>query len=167
MKAWKRPLALPVLLAAALVIAGAGPGDRVSAQAPAFALDQLEIVTAGGRHRFTVEMAVTPEQRSRGLMFRSSMAADAGMLFDFGYPRQVSMWMKNTLISLDMLFITANGRIVNIARSNQPHSLNSVGSTEPVLGVLELNAGTAERLGIGPGDRVVHPIFTGPPGAEE
>ena len=92
-------------------------------------------------------------------MFRENLAADAGMLFDFGSSEKVAMWMKNTLIPLDMLFIKPGGIIANIASGTTPLSLAPVPSNGPVRGVLELKAGTAARLGIRPGDRVLHPIF--------
>ncbi len=92
-------------------------------------------------------------------MFRKNLAADAGMLFDFGSPEKVVMWMKNTLIPLDMLFIKPGGIIANIASGTAPLSLSPVPSNGPVRGVLELKAGTAARLGIRPGDQVLHPIF--------
>lgn len=115
----------------------------------------------GTRHAFTVEVATTPEQLAQGLMHRAKMAADAGMLFDFGSPRPVSMWMKNTLIPLDMLFIGADGKVVGLAQRTVPHSQTLIDSPGPVKAVLELNGGTASRLGIKVGDRVVHPIFNG------
>lgn len=138
--------------------------DMTAAQqsplATRFETSDLVIVGESGRHEFTVEMAVTPQQRSQGLMYRRSMATDGGMLFDFGRrPTRASMWMKNTFIPLDMLFIRADGEIESIAARTVPHSLVSISSEGPVRGVLELNGGTAYRLGIKPGDRVEHPIF--------
>lgn len=125
-----------------------------------FETSALVIVSDNGRHVFTVELAVTPEQRAQGLMYRRSMAPDAGMLFDFGrHPTRASMWMKNTFIPLDMLFIKTDGEIESVAARTVPHSLESISSAGPVRAVLELNGGTAARLGIRPGDRVEHPIF--------
>jgi len=95
----------------------------------------------------------------QGLQGRRRLAADAGMLFDFGRPVPVMMWMKDTHVSLDMLFIDAEGRVVNIARGTVPFSLTPIRSAGPVRAVLEVNAGTAARLGIKPGDRVLHPLF--------
>jgi uncharacterized membrane protein (UPF0127 family) len=129
------------------------------AQLQRFPTAELTIVTAGGPRKFTVELAATPAQMEQGLMFRQSMAPDAGMLFDFKTPSMASMWMKNTVIPLDMLFIDAQGRIVNIAERTVPGSLDPVGAAAPVRAVLELNGGTAARLGIRPGDRVLFPIF--------
>jgi uncharacterized membrane protein (UPF0127 family) len=93
-------------------------------------------------------------------MYRPSMPNDTGMLFDFGIEQRVSMWMKNTLIPLDMLFIDVHGKIVNIAERTVPHSLASIPAVKPVRFVLELNGGTASRLGIRPGDTVKHKIIS-------
>ncbi len=120
---------------------------------------EIIIHASSGDHVFRVEVADTDDARERGLMYRRSMAPDAGMLFDYTVPRHVSMWMKNTYIALDMLFITPDGRIANIAHDTTPHSLDVISSTSPVRAVLELNAGTIERLGIAVGDRVTHAIF--------
>ncbi len=135
------------------------PAAAAAAEPLWFETSPLSIVSGTGVHNFTVELAVTPEQRARGLMFRQNLAADAGMLFDFGAPGKVAMWMKNTLISLDMIFIRSDGIIANISSDTVPMSLSPVPSNGPVRGVLELRAGTAARLGIRPGDRVRHSIF--------
>lgn len=119
----------------------------------------LVIRSDGAEHRFTVEIARTPRQQSQGLMFRRRMAPDAGMLFLHSAPRRASMWMKNTLIPLDMLFVTADGRITQIVQRTTPHSLETITSDRPVSAVLELNGGTAARLGIKPGDRIIHTAF--------
>ncbi|NIZ02551.1 DUF192 domain-containing protein [Thalassospira lucentensis] len=103
---------------------------------------------------FNVELAITPEERSRGLMFRTEMAKDAGMLFDFGRAADVSMWMKNTFISLDMLFIDANGTIVGIEQRTVPQSQTIIPAPKPVRFVLELNGGAAERMGFEVGEKV-------------
>lgn len=110
-------------------------------------------------HSFTVEIADTPDTIRAGLMFRESLAPDAGMLFDFGEVRPASMWMKNTLISLDMLFISENGQVIAIARNAVPGSHRSLGPGVPVRAVLEIPGGRAKALGITPGDMVEHPIF--------
>lgn len=151
------------VLLIAVTIAFWGIGGAL-AQAVSFAQSRLEVVGGDGRHHpFTIELAVTPDQLSQGLMFRKTLAANAGMLFDFGQPRQVSMWMKNTLIPLDMLFIDRGGRVVHVEEYAVPGTLQPRGPSDPVLGVLEVAAGTARRLGLRPGDRVLHPIFsTGP-----
>ncbi len=134
---------------------------------PALALEtfqksSLRVETAaGGKFRFDVELAVTPAQQMQGLMFRDAMPADAGMLFIYDRVQPASFWMKNTLIPLDMLFIGADGRIVNIHERAVPQSLDSVNSDGPVKAILELNGGMSARLGIHPGDRVVHATFAG------
>jgi uncharacterized membrane protein (UPF0127 family) len=140
----------------ACMIAGAAAAQSLVGFAPS----RLDVVTAaGGRHPFTVELAETPEQLAQGLMFRSQMAADAGMMFDFGRPRPVTMWMKNTLLPLDMLFIDETGRVTGIHERAIPGSLAVIGSPGPVKSVLELNGGTAQRLGLRVGDMVEHPWF--------
>ena len=124
-------------------------------------LSELVIVSATGRHAFLVEVADTPEERALGLMFRQSLEADRGMLFDYRAERPAAMWMKNTEVPLDMLFIAADGRVVNIAENAVPGSLETIASDGPVRAVLEIGAGTVARLGIAPADRVVHRIFGG------
>jgi len=116
----------------------------------------LTIDTAAGPQRFSVEVASTPDQMALGLMFRRSLAPDAGMLFVYGSERPVAFWMKNTVIPLDMLFIGADGHIRRIAERTVPLSETPISSVDPVSAVLELNGGTAERLGIKPGDVVHH-----------
>ena len=123
------------------------------------ALETLTIQTSKGPVAFQVEVMRTDEERARGLMNRAYLPADRGMLFDFKAPQMSVMWMKNTLIPLDMLFIRANGTIANIAENTEPHSLRTIPAAEPVLGVLEINAGLSAKLGIAPGDKVVHPMF--------
>lgn len=103
---------------------------------------------------YNVEMAITPEERSRGLMYRTEMASDGGMLFDFGGARDISMWMKNTFISLDMLFIDADGTIVGIEKRTVPQSETIIPSPKPVRFVLELNGGSADRMGFEVGEKV-------------
>lgn len=115
------------------------------------------LVTASGEHAIEVEVADTPDKRETGLMNRDSMAADTGMLFEFGEARPVSMWMKNTLIPLDMIFMDENGVIVNIAENARPLSLDIIPSNGAVHYVLELNGGAAAGYGAKPGDRLVHP----------
>ncbi|MDP8917499.1 MAG: DUF192 domain-containing protein [Pseudomonadota bacterium] len=143
----------PVLPALAFVVLIAG---AVYAQA----LETLSVASQGGqRQTFRVEVARNDADRAQGLMFRRSMPADQGMLFDFGRVEPVSMWMQNTYLSLDMLFIHPDGTIARIAANTEPLSTRTIPSGEPVLAVLELNAGTAARLGIKAGDRVEHPVF--------
>lgn len=92
-------------------------------------------------------------------MFRRSMPADTGMLFDYKRPQIITMWMRNTLLPLDMIFIAADGKIINIAQRTVPGSLDTIPSHGPALAVLEVNGGTASRLKIKSGDTVIHPIF--------
>lgn len=138
----------------------AGPAEAMER----FATSSLSVETGSGRvYRFTVELALTPQQQAQGLMFRESMAPDAGMLFVYSHPQTAAFWMKNTLIPLDMLFIAPDGRVVNIHERAVPHSEDAIRSDGPVLGILEINGGMANRLGIRPGDRVRHPVFGSPP----
>jgi hypothetical protein len=125
-----------------------------------FEQGELEIVTQSGDvHRFDVELAIDPKQQSQGLMFRQRMAADSGMLFIYKPARDVVMWMQNTFLPLDMLFIKSNGFIVRIAERTVPQSTTRIPAGQKVTGVLELNGGTASRLGIKPGDQVRHSAF--------
>ena len=143
----------PVLPALGFVVILAG---AVYAQA----LETLSIATQGGQKQsFRVEVARNDADRAQGLMFRRTMPADQGMLFDFGRVEPVSMWMQNTYLSLDMLFIRPDGTVARIAANTEPLSTRTIPSGEPVLAVLELNAGTAAKLEIRPGDRVEHSIF--------
>lgn len=119
----------------------------------------LTLETTSGSHVFAVELADTDETRQRGLMFREDLAADAGMLFDFETPRIINMWMRNTSLPLDMIFISASGRVAHIAENTVPFSEAIVSSRYEVLSVLEVNAGTARRVGLKTGDQVIHPIF--------
>ena len=122
-------------------------------------VEPLDIHTRHGVHRFEVEIADTEASRERGLMFRKILAADRGMLFDFKTPQPVSFWMKNTLISLDMVFITGDGRILSIARNAKPMNETPIASGGDVVAVLELRGGRAAELGLEPGDRVRERIF--------
>jgi uncharacterized protein len=122
----------------------------------------LTVVTAKGEHVFQVEVADTNETRAQGLMFRTEMAADAGMLFDFKTEQPVYFWMKNTYLPLDMIFIRANGSVARIEANTVPLSERSVPSGSPVRYVLEINAGRAAQIGLKPGDVVRHPIIGRP-----
>jgi uncharacterized membrane protein (UPF0127 family) len=121
--------------------------------------ETLQIITAAGTHTIKIEVARTPDQQARGLMFRTSLADDHGMLFPHDEPRELSMWMRNTYISLDMVFIRPDGVIHRIAERTEPLSDKVVSSNGDVSAVLELAAGSADRLGLKPGDRVEHQIF--------
>jgi uncharacterized membrane protein (UPF0127 family) len=135
-----------------------GPGALVAGPLPVDS-ERLFIDTSKGPVGFTVELALTPENRATGLMDRQSMAADHGMLFRFDQTRDVLMWMKNTPLSLDMLFIAENGRIARIAENTVPFSETVIPSGSPVRYVLELNAGTAAKTGVAVGDRVRHRVI--------
>jgi len=147
--------------AAALVLlfsafAGCRPAEAVRASQAAAAADTipLNIHTAKAVRAFRVEVARTPEEQSRGLMYRTALAPDAGMIFPFDPPRPASFWMRNTYIPLDMLFIRADGTIAVIAANTTPLSLAPVESGEPVAAVLEIAGGQSAALGIHEGDRV-------------
>lgn len=116
----------------------------------------MVLISASGEHRFVVELALADEEKTRGLMFRTEMAANEGMLFDFGRDAPVAMWMQNTILSLDMIFIRSNGTVARVAERTTPFSTDTIPSREPVRFVLEVPAGTAERIGLQRGDRVRH-----------
>ncbi len=127
-----------------------------------FALDTLTIETPNGAsHDFNVYLALTPAQQRRGLMFVRELPANSGMLFVYDVSGHRSMWMKNTFIPLDLVFAKDDGTISSIIHNAEPLTLTSRGSTEPVSWVLELNGGTARRLGIGPGSRIIWNAATG------
>jgi uncharacterized membrane protein (UPF0127 family) len=144
---------------ALLLLLAALPAGRAAAAELHFGNAQLVIVSATGRHPFRVEVATTPAQMERGLMFRKHLAADSGMLFEFAAPTAAQMWMHDTLIPLDMLFVDEKGRIVNIAENARPLSDTAISAAAPVRAVIELNGGTAARLDIKPGDRVLGSFF--------
>uniref|UniRef100_Q07MI0 DUF192 domain-containing protein n=1 Tax=Rhodopseudomonas palustris (strain BisA53) TaxID=316055 RepID=Q07MI0_RHOP5 len=121
----------------------------------------LEIVTKSGVQVFSVEMATTEQEKTTGLMYRKELPDGRGMLFDFSPEQPISMWMKNTFIPLDMIFIRSDGRISRIAENTEPQSLAIIASGPPAKGVLEVIAGTARKYGIAVGDRVAHPLFNG------
>jgi uncharacterized protein len=146
---------LAVLLSIWLVFAALSP---LRAQEPA-KLEPVSIITETSAHLFTAEIADTPDLRARGLMFRHMLPADRAMVFDFESPRPATMWMKNTYISLDMLFVREDGTIAAIAENTEPLSLQTISVNEPVRGVVELAAGTAKKFGIQRGDKVYHRIF--------
>jgi len=126
-------------------------------------IEPVSIVTESSAALFSAEIADTDELRARGLMFRHKLPPDQAMLFDFGAPRPAAMWMKNTYISLDMLFVRADGTIAAVAENTEPLSLQIISVQEPVKGVVELAAGTAKKLGIKRDDKVYHRIFTTEP----
>ena len=160
----KRPLlyiVLILILGLAVTLLGADLQGNAEKNQPTG--EELVIDTAGGPVILFVEVADTNQTRASGLMYREELAPKAGMLFDFKRQQPVSFWMKNTLIPLDIFFIKADGRIVNIAKRAVPYSERSIASDEPVLGVLETTAGIADRLGIKPGNIVRHPVFGNAP----
>jgi len=150
-RAW--PWIALAALVALCVVAGS------SAQAAS--VQPLEIVTKNGVQVFSVEMATTEQEKETGLMYRKELPDGKGMLFDFSPEQQISMWMKNTYIPLDMIFIRADGRILRIAENTEPQSTRIIPSGGLAKGVLEVIAGTAKKYGIQPGDRVAHPLFNG------
>ena len=156
-------LVLVVLVAGLLVACGSEPKAADDPRNPVEAYTDLVIDTATGAHHFSVEVVDTPAKRELGLMYRTHLDPDKGMLFDFGDPEPVSFWMKNTLIPLDMIFITADGRVANVAANAIPGDLTPIDSAGAVTGVLEIPGGEAAKLGIKPGDVVHHKMFGNAP----
>ncbi|MHB2166108.1 DUF192 domain-containing protein [Alsobacter sp. R-9] len=146
---------LPLLFVLTL-LGFAVPLPQAHAQA---ALERLVIQTTAGPKTFEVEVMRTDEERAKGLMNRRYLPADRGMLFDFKSEQPVAMWMMNTYIPLDMLFIRKDGTIARIAEMTEPLSTRTIASGENVLGVLEINGGVSAKLGIRPGDKVLHALF--------
>ena len=146
---------------AVLSLAAVTPALRAQTAAqPELPKEKLVIVTSDGvKHPFDVEMAITPQQQMTGLMFRPSVPADGGMLFDWGQPRDSTMWMRNTVASLDMLFMNPDGTIRHIAENTTPESLATIPSGGAVRATLEVAAGTASRLHIKVGDHVQQRVF--------
>jgi len=145
-----------ILVVASLLL----PLPVVAQEDVEFRLSEVTIETkTGDEHKFSVELAESNAQKTRGLMFRREMAADAGMLFLHNRSRVLTMWMANTYLPLDMLFIEADGRIARIAANTIPQSKEIISSRQRVRAVLELNAGTARKLGISVGDRVIYERF--------
>ena len=140
----------PVL--AVLILAAACMPAAVAL--PALPVETITIDTKAGPHSFSVEVAADDESRERGLMYRTAMAPDAGMLFDFHTPQPVAFWMENTVLPLDMLFVKADGTIARIKANATPYSRENIPSGEPVQLVIELNGGRAAALGIVEGGRV-------------
>jgi uncharacterized protein len=154
-----------LVMAAAFVVCASFGAPALAQQAQPSTLapartQTLEIATASGVHSFAIEFVANDADRAKGLMFRTELPEGTGMLFDFAREQEIAMWMKNTLISLDMIFINGDGRIRRIAENTTPQSLATISSGGPVRGVLEVIAGTAKKFGIKPGDRVAHSIFS-------
>jgi len=150
-------------LFAVLALAGvcAASAQTVSEPPPAplarLPRSEVQVETAAGRHVFQVWVADNDRSRQQGLMYIKDLPADQGMLFLFDRPELASFWMKNTYVSLDIVFIGPDGIVVNIAHDTQPLSLAPIQSVAPVAGVLELAAGTAVRIGLVAGDRIGNP----------
>jgi uncharacterized membrane protein (UPF0127 family) len=142
-------------MAAAILVLG-----LAGMPAPAAEMQTLEIVTSNGVHSFSVEVMANDADRAKGLMYRRELPDGQGMLFDFQRDQEIAMWMKNTYIPLDMIFIQGDGTIRRIAENTTPLSEATIPSRGPVRGVLEVIGGTARRFGIKAGDRVAHPIFS-------
>lgn len=145
-------LSIPLAALAACVLFLAGSTSALAG----FKSGSVTIVSvSGASHKFTVELATNEADREQGLMFRRTLAKDAGMLFLYPTAQPIAMWMKNTLIPLDMLFIRGDGVIVNVRERAVPQNLETIPSAGLVKAALELNGGTIGRLGIKPGDKVI------------
>ena len=142
-----------------LIAFSAAPLTSTAMAAGKMRVETVVITTASGEYSFEAEIADTPLHKSQGLMRRPLMDADRGMLFDNGTEREMFMWMKNTILALDMIFITKDGTVARVAKNTVPFSETIIPSGQPVKGVLEVNAGTADRIGLKPGDKVKHPMF--------
>jgi len=138
----------------------AGP-SQASEEVVRLPVEQVIVTTDRGDMAFATEIATTDDTRSRGLMFRRSMGEREAMLFHWPTPRLVSMWMRNTYLSLDMLFVAADGLVVHVQANTVPQSLDVLSAGREVTGVMELVAGTAAKLGIRPGSRLKHRFFNG------
>jgi len=119
----------------------------------------LTVVSADSTHTFSIERAITLDQQARGMMFRETMDPDSGMLFEFDAPKIATIWMKNTPLPLDIIFVRSNGKILKIEHMAQPYKLRSASSEAIVAAVLELQGGRSKELGIMPGDLVQHEFF--------
>jgi uncharacterized membrane protein (UPF0127 family) len=158
-KAARRILSFVVLCAALLFYENSAGLAEDARTPPQGGLEKLEIVTASGTHEFSVEIMRSGPQRERGLMFRRYLPQDRGMLFVFEVERPIMMWMKNTYLPLDMIFIDSVGKVVGLAEHAEPLSTKIIPSGAPASGVLEVNAGTAARIGLKIGDSLRHPLF--------
>lgn len=132
-----------------LLLAGCGFGD-----------DKLRVETGSGVFSFTIEIADNDQSRAKGLMYRTALAPDAGMLFDFQTEKEVSFWMRNTLIPLDMIFAKADGTIVRIHANARPQDPTPIPSGEPIRFVFEIIGGRAAQIGLNVGDKLQHPRIT-------
>jgi uncharacterized protein len=155
-------LALTALVAACANAAGSSP-----ALFPGLQLAELEVKTQSGSHRFKVWIADDDESREQGLMRVRELPSDCGMLFLFDRPQVVAFWMKDTYLSLDLVFIAPDGKVVNVAPHARPFSLDRIESDGPVTAVLEVLAGTAEDIALRPGDRIIYPTTLSTPARPE
>ena len=146
--------AAPLLVVLALLAAG-----LMMQSAHAMRLETLKLITARGTHAIDIEVTETPAEKAQGLMFRTRLADTAGMLFFYDTPQEITMWMRNTYIPLDMVFIRADGIVHRIEARTEPLSESIIASRGDVTACLELAGGAAERLGLKPGDRVEHRFF--------
>ena len=153
-----RALGLAAILTVVLTVIGCALSALPTA-ANAAGQDTIEIVTSSGVHAFSVELATNEAERALGLMFRKSLPEGHGMLFDFKTDQPVQFWMHNTYISLDMVFIRGDGRVLRVAENAKPMSDDLIPSGGAVRAVLEVIAGTARKFHIAPGDRVTGSIF--------
>ncbi|MEM6422329.1 MAG: DUF192 domain-containing protein [Pseudomonadota bacterium] len=156
-----RALALALVFGIALPLSGAGGGDHGGS----CSADTVDVVTGDASATYRVEIADEPAERSRGLMFRQSLDRDAGMLFLFDEPAPASFWMRNTFISLDIIFVDETGTVLNVAENTVPFSEAPIPSDGDAAAVLEVNAGEAAEHGIAAGTRLRHPAFAAHPDA--
>ena len=154
----RRVVAVAFMCAAAFGAPSLAAEPAITHAQPTLRMEPLQVVTRHGAFAFQVEIAATPRQQNVGLMFRPPMAANRGMLFEFGSPQQVSFWMKNCPHPIDMLFIQADGTILSIANA-QPNSETPIGSGGPITAVLEIRGGRAAEINAEPGDTVRHRFF--------
>lgn len=162
MKRLTRTSVLALVLLVTACASAAGTNAFAPAQLRSFERSVVTIQRQSGRDQFQVWLARTPAQQQQGLMWIRHLPADHGMLFVLPQPREMTMWMKNTYVPLDMLFVNATGRITHIARQATPQSQQLIASGGDVSGVLEILAGEAAKRGIAVGDRIVHPLLSGP-----
>lgn len=146
-------VAAPLLVVLALLATG------LAQSAHAMRLEKLKLITQRGEHVIDVEVTETPAEKAQGLMFRTRLPDTSGMLFFYDTPQEITMWMRNTYIPLDMVFIRADGTVHRIEAMTEPLSERIIGSGGDATACLELAGGAAERLGLKPGDRVEHRLF--------
>ena len=154
-----RRLNRTIVSAALVAVCGSASANPLPSHFSRLPQATVDVLTGSGPHRFQVWIAADVSSRELGLMHVRDLPADRGMLFLFERPQYVAFWMKDTFVSLDLVFIGPDGVVVNIREHATPHSLEAIESDGPVSAVLEVVAGTADRLGIAPGNRVRHPAF--------